>query len=71
MAKRIPVYKKCDICVGTGEIVQPQQFYAEGSFSSPPYKDIKICGTCKGEGKIKTEMFIEDPYNLFEIEDGD
>jgi DnaJ-class molecular chaperone len=62
--KKIPVYKICTECQGTG-IINIDYYHNDYSnvMSNP-----QPCAKCNGTGKEKTDMFIEDPYSLFDFE---
>lgn len=60
--KRHPVFKDCSRCSGRGVIilnaVSLNDLQAQGVVVEPNEREMG-CAKCKGEGRIKTDMWVE------------
>ena len=65
---RIPVYKDCDRCKGTGMVeYEVPELLNNHTYGNDTGTLTKACPSCNGTGKEKTSMWIEDPYSLFDL----
>ena len=60
---KLPVYEKCRVCLGKGEIEIEEPIVDASRDQIITYK--KRCIECQGQGKIKTDYFIEIEFPDF------